>query len=411
VIGLAAGSIAFPAAARAATSCGVSNNHTICVTVPSGSLSGDTTITVTNSPNGGNVVFTWVPSGGPTTYLMTSFTPSPATGDYSFTWPTQKYLDASGVLKVQAGSSSQAAVNVSVTLDNGNATGFQHSPNDWASFGPPAWTGSSDPVVAAVGDGPSNEPASDGVAASVADSDPAAFLFLGDIYEQGTFTENLNHYGVSALDVFGSGGGTLWGRMAEITEPVVGNHENPHIVDWKDYWHGHPDTYAFTFGGVLFLGLNSSKPFGVGSSQYTFVQDTLPTAPGRCVVAFWHIPVLNGSKVNNRKLPMWQLLANQGSADLVLNGHVHDMTEYAPLNANLEAGKSDSHLVELISGAGGHSVGGVKTDSRVVFSKGRTPGALFLTLNGAAGGGTATSIGWSYEKTDGTVLRSGSTGC
>jgi hypothetical protein len=256
------GGVALPQDALASTTCGSSSGHTVCVTVPDGPLSGNVLVTVTNDPNTGNVFFTWLPSGGGSTYLMLDTAPSPGTGDYSFTWPTAKYLDSSGVLRVQATKTSATPVDVSVTLANGNATDIQHTPADWSSYLPGAWTEPTDPVVPAVGDGASDEATSDTVAAMVGAMDPPLFLYLGDIYEDGTYTENLNHYGVSSLDA--PGAGTLWGAYADVTQPALGNHEAPHLADWTDYWHQRPAYTSFTFGGVLFLDLNSSQPFSAG---------------------------------------------------------------------------------------------------------------------------------------------------
>src|SRR2546426_10450194 len=91
--------------AHAAT-CGGSSGHTLCVTAPVSPLVGPAAITITNSPNSGVVIATWIPSGGPNITLIQEFGPSPGTNNYSFTWPTQKYLDASGVLRVQASATN-----------------------------------------------------------------------------------------------------------------------------------------------------------------------------------------------------------------------------------------------------------------------------------------------------------------
>jgi hypothetical protein len=170
--------------------------------------------------------------------------------------------------------------------------------------------------------------------------------FLGDIYERGTFTENLNHYGVSAMD--DPAGATLWGVTTMITQPTVGNHEAKDLAGWRDYWHGHPAHLSFRFGGVLFLDLDAMSSFAVGSTQYKFVKDSLSSAP-RCVVAFWHHPVFWADVVDASRKPIWKLLANHGG-DLVLNGHHHSMAVYEALDANFQPG---GHMVEIVSGAGG----------------------------------------------------------
>src|SRR6476646_6641938 len=90
-----------PVVASADTNCGTSNGQTLCVTVAGAPFSGDTDVTVTNSPNTGIVIATWLPAGGTSMQLSESFAPSPATSDYSFVWPTEKYLDAPGTLRLQ----------------------------------------------------------------------------------------------------------------------------------------------------------------------------------------------------------------------------------------------------------------------------------------------------------------------
>jgi hypothetical protein len=399
-----------PAQASVGPVCGSSGSHTLCITLPSSTLTGEQTITVTNSPNNGKVIFNWIPSGQKKILLQTSFVSNPVRPqNYTFLWPTQKYLDASGVLRAQFGSTSAEAVDVPVTLANGNTTDFQHTPNDWQTYLPGSWTGSSDPVVAAAGDGASNEKTSNGIAASIASADPALFLYLGDVYEEGTFTEFRNHYGISSMDV--PGGGTLWGSFADITQPTFGNHEVHNRPAFIDYWHNRPMFTSFTFGGVLFLDLWSGQTtFQVGSEQYQFVQAQLASAPP-CVVAFWHQPALGGSTVQSKILPMWTLLAN-GGADLSLHGDKHYLAEYQPMDGNLQTG-AGAHMVEIISGAGGHSLSNTKLDPRLAWPTTalKKGGAVYLTLVGAANGGQAQALSWQFRDSSGTVLRTGGTSC
>jgi hypothetical protein len=388
-------------AAAATTSCGQSGGHTLCITVPTSPLTGVATIGVTNSPNGGKMTVFWQ-TGSTSVQLLTRSGPSGTTEDYSFVWPTTKYLDASGTLKAKIGSG--AFVSAAAQLSNGNVGGIQHTLNDWQSYLPGPWTAPTDPVVAAVGDGPDDSAVANGVAASIANANPALFLFLGDVYENGTYTELRTMYGASSLD----GSGTLWGTLATITQPTIGNHEHKHLADVTDYWHGRPTFTSFTFGGVLFLDLYSSASMQPGSPQYAFVQTELQDAPA-CIVPFFHIPALSGGTIASNKSALWNLLASNG-ADVVINGHNHFMMEYEPLAGDLT---SPGHMVELISGAGGHALGPAKSDpgGRIAWSLGKTPGALYLTLQGAASGGVATAIGWRFETSNGTVVRTGSVTC
>jgi hypothetical protein len=400
--------------AHANSNCGFSSSHTLCVSVADGPLSGPVTIGVTNSPNSGNVTATWTPSGKPAIQLIMRFAPAPSTGDYSFVWPTQKYLDGSGTLKVRAGSASSATVAIPVTLANGNTTDFAHSPGDWTSFLPaPTWTPLWDPVVGAVGDGPSGEPASNGLAEAIFGNQPDLFLFLGDIYETGTFTEWLNHYGENDMD---GGPGTLWGKFATVTQPTLGNHEAPNKVAWQDYFHGRPLYTSFRYGNVLFFDLASSGvTMAAGKPQYNYVKSVLTSTtspPPPCIVSFWHAPARSKGAINTSRAAMWKLLAQNGG-DLVLNGHMHTMVQYQPLNDQLTAPSSGQPtMIELINGAGGHSTAGTPTgDSLVEWAKGKTVGTIALALVGAGGGGTPTNLSWVFEDKAGNPLHSGSRDC
>jgi Calcineurin-like phosphoesterase len=392
-------------AAEAAT-CGSSGGHTLCIDTPGSdptNLSGEVAVQVSDSPNSGLVIATWRPAGRAAIELIQMAAPAPQTNNYSFAWPTQKYLDGSGTLTVKQ-TTSGADVGIPVTLSNGNVTDFKHNLNDWQNYLPAAWTGGTDPKILAVGDGPSNELVSNSVGAAVAAADPPLFLFLGDVYETSTFTELRNHYGVSSIDQPGQG--TLWGATADTTQPTVGNHEKTNIPAFQDYWHGRPLNLSFSFGGVLFLDLNSSQNMTAGSSEYNFVKSILtgPNVPA-CVVAVYHEPAVTGNTtVASNEVDMWKLLASNG-VDLVLNGHQHNMQEYKPLDANFDSGTADAHMVQLISGAGGHVLAGVskkQPGARIAWSMGKTPGLLELTLQGAANGNVATGIGWQWQKVDGT---------
>jgi hypothetical protein len=217
-----------------------------------------------------------------------------------------------------------------------------------------------------------------------------------------------SHYGPLALD---GDTGAQWGSLAPITQPTVGNHEYPNLAGWQDFWHQRPERVSFDLGGVRFIDVNSSGNMKPGSSQYTFVQGLLgPTAPS-CIVGVWHIPPILKNANKAKIVPMWSLLAS-GGGDLVLNGHVHANAEYKPMDANLLASQPGSHMVDLIAGSSGDSLGGAGTDPRLAWKPSGQPVAvLYLTLNGAANGGIATSISWKYVNLSGTILRTGSITC
>ncbi len=340
--------------AQASTTCGVSGGHTLCVTVPNALLTGPAAITVTNSANNGTVIATWIPSGKPAINLSTKSDPSAQTNDYSFVWPTQKYLDATGVLRLQSGSTGSSQVNVPVTPSNGNSTDFRHSPNDWATFLPAPWTQPTDPVVAAVGDGPDGGSDANAVAQSIALTDPDLFLFLGD----------LNHYGQNSMD---GGPGTLWGQMGS-SWPSFGTRGGG-----QDYFHES-------------LCMRSHRgrwpPRGLrGKRQYN-VQSVLTRAALVSPPTLRSTPGTTELRAGDVEPPPERGRLGTGRYTTI---------QYKPLKV-VSAWGSDHG--ELVNGAGGHAFGGAFTgDSRVEWSVGKTGGAISLTLDGAANG-EPTSLSW-----------------
>jgi hypothetical protein len=392
--------------ALAAQSCGTSAGYNICLNAPDGPLSGEVTISadVTNPTGVKHVTFRYAPSGTSSKSLLRDYE-----APYSFIWPTTKYLDGSVTLSAQVTTSSTTgtAVTLSVTLANGNTSRIQREPADWDSVFNPRPPAGSDPVTAAVGDAANGVQRSEAVEKSIAAANPNLFLYLGDVNETGTFAEFRTHYGLQSFND-PAGRGTLWGSLAGITQPTQGNHETGSNPPYKDYWHQRPPYTSFDFGGVHYLNLNSqcSSVGGCGttSAQYAFAQNDLANTTESCVVAFWHKPATTTAEMQ----PLWALVAQNGG-DIVLVGHVHQMAEYKPLNAALQADQPDSHMVQLISAGGGFQLTNGGADARRRW-KSLTDGAVYLTAVGGASG-QATALDWEFRDVNGSSLRSGRVGC
>jgi Calcineurin-like phosphoesterase len=396
---------------RAAEVCGTSATFTICLTVPDGILSGDVVVTSTVAGDVANLAelrYAWGATADTTTPLFSDFE-----APWSFVWPTDRYLDATRSLNVRARRRNSqtfgAPVTLTTTIDNGNDGSVSTSPADWdqvfVARSTPGDPLTGDPVVAAVGDGADGMLRSQTVVDSIAASPASVFLYLGDVYEAGTPTEFENNYGRASFDPAGGAG---WGAIASWTRPTLGNHEAKMLPAWLDYWHQRPLYESFVHGGVLFLNLDSECGLvpggcGVGGPQYTFVQQALASATQSCIVAMWHRPVLSLNDDNVPMRPIWKLLA-QGGGDIVLNGHIHAMQQYLPLNGALEAGMPDSHMVELISGAGGHKAAtGTDGDARAAWQSNTVPGAVYLTAVGGATG-DASALDWAFKDASGAVV-------
>ena len=406
---LAIGAIALtsPPRADASSACGTSNGYTVCVSVtdptpgPGGQGTGDD-VRVSATLSGGSgareVIFFWGPASSPAEAdrLLSDFQ-----APYQFDWPTSRYADASRhvtVRVVTSTSTGAACCAVPVTLANGNAL-LPRNPADWSAAFPPA---AGDPLIAAVGDGADGTSSGDAVAGSIAGLDPDLLLYLGDVYERGTRAEFEVNYGTSSLD--DPGGARAWGALARVTAPTLGNHEaalgTQFFRDaYQDYWHGVPDWYFFEYGGVFFAVLNSecARVGGCGttSPQYQAAKAALAANDLECIVGIWHRPRLSAAADTTNVDALWRLLANNGG-DVIVNGHTHTMQAFEPLNAALQAGRPDSHMVELVSGAGAHNmVSTLDGDARSAWQANKVPGVAYLTAVGG-GSGPATRLDWEF---------------
>jgi hypothetical protein len=404
---IGAGVVAMSSDASAVSNCGPSSSFTLCITAPNGVLTGEVPITLTATGAGTpfEVAVSWGPSATSTTPLHSDFE-----APWSFTWPTQRYADTTQYLiaRVENGSGvAGAAVAIQVTIDNGNATA-PTTPSDWAStFQPRAFTG--DPIIAAVGDGADGTTRGNGVASSIFASSATAFLQLGDVYERGTRTEFFNHYGEADFD--DPANTARWGRLASFTLPTGGNHELHSTSDdgAADYWHHRPLYYTQVVGGVRVISLASecSRVGGCGttSAMYQWAQSVLQSNTLPCVVGTWHRPVISSVEDSAAMAPLWALLANNGG-DMVLSGHTHSMSAYEPMNATLQTGQANSHMVQLISGAGGHNlVSATESDARVSWERTKVAGAAYITAIGGAAG-SASSLQWRFADAGGVTVTS-----
>jgi acid phosphatase type 7 len=194
----------------------------------------------------------------------------------------------------------------------------------------------------------------------------AAVLPLGDTqYEDGTLEQFQGSYDLS------------WGRVKDITRPVIGNHEYHFGSGYWDYFNGVGITdgpagergkgwYSFDVGSWHLIALNSMCPevggCGAGSEQEQWLREDLAAnSDAGCTVAYWHHPLFNSGPDGNYKdtpwntTDLWQALYAAG-ADLVLNGHSHRYERFSPQDP---LGNADPQfgLREFIVGTGGRSLG------------------------------------------------------
>ena len=220
------------------------------------------------------------------------------------------------------------------------------------------------PVVWAVGDGANGSERAKRVASMIARDRPARFLYLGDVYPNGSAANFRGAYR------------PVYGALDRITAPTPGNHDwGQRESGYFPYWRrargpGQAPWYRMSVGGWELLGLNSEAPHGPGSAQLRWLRRAVST-PGTCRLAFWHRPRFSAGRVHGDQpdvAPLWNAL--RGRARVVVNGHEHDMQRFKPREG----------LAEYVSGAGGHVRYALRRDSRLAFGRSDRDGALRIEL-------------------------------
>jgi hypothetical protein len=219
-------------------------------------------------------------------------------------------------------------------------------------------------VVWAAGDVATRGARADRVAALVRRGEPDRFLYLGDVYESGTFEEFRRWYH------------TRFGRLSDITDPTIGNHEwDNRFKGYYRYWYRRkgqplPPWFKTQIAGWEIISLNSQAPHRTDSPQLSWLRSALE-GPGDCRIAFWHRPrysegAYGGAPDLN---PFWNALA--GHARIVLNGHDHNLQRHSP----------QLGMVEYVVGAGGRGRYKLhRGPSTMVWGTDRFDGALRMVL-------------------------------
>jgi hypothetical protein len=234
-------------------------------------------------------------------------------------------------------------------------------------------------IVWAVGDGADGGDDAKELARRIARSRPDLFLYLGDVYEDGTASDFTRNYA------------PVYGRLARITAPTPGNHEWPRRAEgyepyWKRITGEHPPAfYSFSIAGWQLFSLNSEAPRGPNSAQVRWLRRQV-RRPGTCRLAFWHRPRYSAGTHHGDQddmAPVWAAL--RGRTRIVVNGHEHDMQRH----------ETRDGMTEFVSGAGGKSHHPIDFGYRgLVFGNDTDWGALRIDLRpGAARFAFVTSAG------------------
>jgi len=163
----------------------------------------------------------------------------------------------------------------------------------------------------------------------IINSGPELVLHTGDIVANG---RNYDDWGPQFFD-------PAYNLMINtLVLPILGNHEyNGTGQLWFfDFFSlpGNEQWYAFTYGGVRFIGLNTMADYSAGSAQYNWLETELQSS--EYISATWHIVYLHhppytassghsdDTNVQTHLVPLFE----QYGVDMVFGGHTHAYERY-----------------------------------------------------------------------------------
>jgi hypothetical protein len=369
----------------------------ICLQAADESLSGEAPVGVTLTSSAAGTVVREVKVDLDGQHLLSDYEEP-----FDFRLPTYLFADGNHTLTATAllrdGSRTRPVsriVAVSSGAQQPDTTAFAPTGGSAAGPGRPF-------VLAAVGDGADGEHEAAAVTNLIGSWRPNLFIYLGDVYREGTATEYINWYAPEEY----------FGRFRSITLPTLGDHEYTKRVapGYFWYWRGAPHFYSVDAAGWHIVSLDSTTQFNQvqpETTQYEWLKQDLDAHPAACTLVFYHHPAFTvgpESPSSGRIVPLWQVLAARG-VDLVLNGHDHDYQRFQPLDAGGNPAKAGS--TEFVVGSGGHGIRAfVRQDTRLVrgADTARAIGALRLTLN-------PNGAGFEYVTMKGTLLDYGAVPC
>jgi alkaline phosphatase len=222
-----------------------------------------------------------------------------------------------------------------------------------------------------------------------------------------------NVYPAGSADTYKQCYNPVWGRFLNRTRPALGNHDVKEDggAAYFDYFGDAAGTpgegwYSYELGAWHVVVLNSNCGlFGcAGSAQVGWLVQDLAASDALCTLAYWHHPRFSSGRHGGTPdvAPFWEAL-EQAGAEVVLAGHDHMYERFAPQTAAGVA--SPDGLRQFTVGTGGkqlHEAERVASHSEVRIDDAH--GVLQMTLR-------SESYAWSFLKSDGTEVDSGSASC
>ena len=242
--------------------------------------------------------------------------------------------------------------------------------------------------------------------AKLLDEQPGTILALGDLsYPSGTDQSFADCYARS------------WGRHKARTRPAPGNHEYRTLGagGYLRYFGASAGTpghlyYSFDLGNWHLIALDSEcAQIGgcqKGSAEERWLRDDLQHNSGKCILAFWHVPLFSSGDEHGNSLemaPFWDDLY-AAHADLVLNGHDHDYERFAPQDPKGQKDEKNG-IREFVVGTGGAPLRNFRPALPTTEVRDRSAwGVLKLTLR-------RDTYDWEFLPVSGSFKDSGSGAC
>ena len=209
---------------------------------------------------------------------------------------------------------------------------------------PPPPPSSDQTVVYALGDGANGSSTSKALADYVRSQNPDRFFYLGDVYETGTAVEFSENYE------------PLYGPLAAITDPVIGNHEYGNRgTGYYPYWQNKRGwtqeqakhrSYVDAASGWQIIAYSSETDM---VAEGAWVAQELAKHAGTCRIVMAHkgrhVVVDTGHGDNSNQESVWSEIINRTAINLA--GHNHIYGRLDPIDG----------VTVLISGAGGRGIG------------------------------------------------------
>ena len=140
---------------------------------------------------------------------------------------------------------------------------------------------------------------------------------------------------------------------------VMGNHEmgscGPEFFTKMFTNPGNERYYSFDWANAHFVGVDVTQSYGVGSAQYTWLENDLRTSTKPWKFVFFHYPAYSSGNhgsdatVQSALIPLFE----QHGVDLVFNGHDHTYERTVPILAGAQSADATKAITYVVSGGAG----------------------------------------------------------